>query len=65
MAVLNSAMATGRLTRTEYAERLDAAYGATTLGDLEPLTRDLPADETAEEVSGRRFAPRSRRALAR
>jgi Domain of unknown function (DUF1707)/Cell wall-active antibiotics response 4TMS YvqF len=45
-AVLSSALATGRLTRTEYAERLDAAYGATTLGDLEPLTRDLPADET-------------------
>jgi hypothetical protein len=46
-AVLNSAMATGRLTRTEYAERLDAAYAATTLGDLTPLTRDLPADEAA------------------
>jgi hypothetical protein len=46
-AVLSSAVATGRLTRTEYAERLDAAYGATTLGDLDPLTRDLPADESA------------------
>jgi hypothetical protein len=47
-AVLSSAMATGRLTKTEYAERLDAAYGATTLGDLAPLTRDLPADESPD-----------------
>jgi hypothetical protein len=46
--VLGSALATGRLTRTEYAERLDATYTATTLGDLAPLTRDLPAEEAAE-----------------
>jgi hypothetical protein len=44
-AVLSSALATGRLTTTEHAERLDAAYAATTLGQLVPLTRDLPADE--------------------
>jgi hypothetical protein len=43
-AVLGAAMATGRLTTTEYAERLDAVYAAKTLGDLAPLTRDLPAD---------------------
>lgn len=43
-AVLGSAMAAGRLTTTEYAERLDAVYAAKTLGDLVPLTRDLPAD---------------------
>jgi len=47
-AVLGSAMATGRLTRTEYAERLDAAYAATTLGDLVPLTRDLPGEEAGD-----------------
>ena len=46
-AILSSALATGRLTRTEYAERLDAAYAATTLGDLAPITRDLPADEAS------------------
>ena len=44
-AVLGNALATGRLTSTEHAERLDAAYTATTLGDLAPLTRDLPADD--------------------
>jgi Domain of unknown function (DUF1707) len=45
-AVLGGAMATGRLTSTEYAERLDAVYAAKTLGDLAPLTRDLPAEGT-------------------
>ena len=38
-------MAVGRLTSTEYAERLDAAYAARTLGELAPLTRDLPDDD--------------------
>src|SRR5262249_25015348 len=44
-AVLGNAMATGRLTTTEHAERLDAAYTAKTLGELVQLTRDLPADD--------------------
>ncbi|MGH3294166.1 MAG: DUF1707 SHOCT-like domain-containing protein, partial [Trebonia sp.] len=30
------------LTTAEHAERLDAVYSAKTLGDLAPLTRDLP-----------------------
>jgi hypothetical protein len=47
-AVLGNALATGRLTSTEHAERLDAAYNAKTLGDLAPLTRDLPAETTTE-----------------
>jgi Domain of unknown function (DUF1707) len=42
-AVLGGAMAAGRLTSAEYAERLDAVYTAKTLGELAPLTRDLPA----------------------
>jgi Domain of unknown function (DUF1707) len=46
-AVLGSGLASGRLTTTEHAERLDAAYAATTLGDLAPLTRDLPAEDAA------------------
>lgn len=41
-ARLGGAMAVGCLTSTEYAERLDAAYAARTLGELAPLTRDLP-----------------------
>src|ERR1700749_138660 len=44
-AALGGAMAPGRLTSAEYAERLDAVYAAKTLGDLAPLTRDLPAED--------------------
>ena len=46
-AVLGGALATGRLTTTEHAERLDAVYAAKTMGDLVPLTLDLPASEAA------------------
>lgn len=45
-AVLGGALATGRLTTTEHAERLDTVYAAKTMGDLVPLTKDLPAEET-------------------
>ncbi|MFC0554638.1 DUF1707 domain-containing protein [Planotetraspora thailandica] len=53
--MLGEALATGRLTSTEHADRLDAAYAAVTLGDLVPLTTDLPvgaraaANPTAEK----------------
>ncbi|MDA2814559.1 DUF1707 domain-containing protein [Nocardiopsis sp. RSe5-2] len=39
---LAAALAEGRLKEDEYRERLDAALSAVTLGDLEPLTADLP-----------------------
>jgi hypothetical protein len=40
---LRTAAAEGRLDPDELDERLGAAYGAKTVGDLVPLTRDLPA----------------------
>jgi hypothetical protein len=40
---LNSALAEGRLTTGEHAERVEAAYTARTLGALSVLTADLPA----------------------
>ncbi len=40
--ILAEALATGRLTSEEHAERLEAAYAARTYGDLAPITRDLP-----------------------
>ncbi|MBM9469513.1 DUF1707 SHOCT-like domain-containing protein [Nakamurella leprariae] len=43
---LHTAMAEGRLTVDELQERLDAVYSSKTLGELEPLTRDLPAPVT-------------------
>ncbi|GAA3729285.1 hypothetical protein HDA32_000051 [Spinactinospora alkalitolerans] len=39
---LSDALAEGRLTREEHEERLDSAYRAKTIGELAPLTRDLP-----------------------
>ncbi|MGN9843411.1 DUF1707 SHOCT-like domain-containing protein [Nonomuraea sp. H19] len=41
-AVLGEALATGRLTSVEHADRLEVAYTAKTVGELVPLTRDLP-----------------------
>jgi hypothetical protein len=35
--------AAGRLTLDEFTDRVGEAYSARTLGDLEALTRDLPA----------------------
>ncbi|MFI0483430.1 DUF1707 domain-containing protein [Actinomadura sp. 9N215] len=45
--VLREAAGDGRLTLAELDERLDAVYAAKTYGELEPITRDLPAPGTA------------------
>jgi hypothetical protein len=42
-ARLRDHLAAGRLTLDELSERLDAAYAARTVGELEELTNDLPA----------------------
>jgi Domain of unknown function (DUF1707)/Cell wall-active antibiotics response 4TMS YvqF len=41
--ILREALAEGRLDAEEHSERIDATYRARTLGELEPLVRDLPA----------------------
>ena len=40
--MLSSAFAEGRLTAAEHAERIRAAYGSRTMGQLGGLTGDLP-----------------------
>jgi hypothetical protein len=40
--ILREALAEGRLDSGEHSERLDRVYAAKTLGELEPLVRDLP-----------------------
>ncbi|MET8340048.1 DUF1707 domain-containing protein [Streptosporangium canum] len=45
-AVLAEALATGRLTSLEHADRLQATYDSVTLGELTLITHDLP-DVTA------------------
>lgn len=39
---LQTAMAEGRLSLSELEERLDLVYASKTVGELQPLTRDLP-----------------------
>src|SRR4051794_39693146 len=39
--VLRDALMSGRLTQDEHAERLEQTLQAKTLGELEPITRDL------------------------
>jgi hypothetical protein len=41
---LERALREGRLTITEFDERVQAAYAAHTRADLEDLTEDLPPD---------------------
>jgi hypothetical protein len=51
VARLRDAAGEGRLTVEELAERIDAAYTATTHAELEPLTADLPAAGAGEPGS--------------
>ena len=46
-AVINNAMAEGRLTAEEHSERLDAIYAAKTHAELVPLLDDLPRQQAA------------------
>lgn len=45
--ILRDALAEGRLDASEHSERLDGVYAAKTLGELEPLVRDLPVGRAA------------------
>ncbi|MFE5301639.1 DUF1707 domain-containing protein [Streptomyces sp. NPDC056632] len=40
--ILADALAEGRLDAEEHSERIDAVYRAKTVGELEPIVRDLP-----------------------
>jgi hypothetical protein len=47
-ALLREHLAAGRLTAEEFGERLDLAYAAKTLGELDQLLADLPAIDLYE-----------------
>lgn len=47
---LREAVAEGRLDMEEFEQRLEAAYGARTHGELAPLVRDLPTAGTVVPV---------------
>lgn len=46
---LREAYAEGRITSEEHSERVDAVYAAKTLGELVPLTRDLPSHSATHQ----------------
>ncbi|MFH9606629.1 DUF1707 domain-containing protein [Streptomyces sp. NPDC017448] len=50
--ILREAMAEGRLTADEHAERVDLVYRAKTVGELQPLIRDLPASSASTARPG-------------
>lgn len=58
--VLREAHAEGRLSVTEFADRLDAVYAARTLGELEPLTADLPTSPPTRPRTGDEASPARR-----
>ncbi|MFF8830326.1 DUF1707 domain-containing protein [Streptomyces sp. NPDC015131] len=51
--ILREALAEGRIDAEEHGERVDAVYRAKTLGELEPLVRDLPAARPHPERGAR------------
>ncbi|MFF1379598.1 DUF1707 domain-containing protein [Streptomyces sp. NPDC058308] len=55
--ILREALAEGRLTAEEHAERIDGVYRAKTMADLEPLVRDLPAAHAPAPARGRAPEP--------
>jgi hypothetical protein len=59
--ILRDALAEGRLDAAEHSERIDEVYAAKTLGELEPLVRDLPvgraAAPAAPAAAPRPYAP--------
>jgi hypothetical protein len=55
--LLGDEAAQGRLTMTEYEERLTKAYGAQTFGELERLTADLPSAAASAAAGPCRPAP--------
>jgi hypothetical protein len=50
--VLSDALAEGRLTADEHAQRLDSVYAAKTQAELVPVIDDLPAKATAAAAPG-------------
>ncbi len=54
---LREALAEGRISPEEHAERIDAVYNAKTYADLEPVLRDLPTEQVRPRVDLRKPEP--------
>ncbi|GAA2494507.1 DUF1707 domain-containing protein [Streptomyces thermolineatus] len=60
--ILREALAEGRLDAEEHSERIDRLYRSRTVGELEPLVRDLPVP--SRPAAPARPAPEAARATA-
>ncbi|MFC9792114.1 DUF1707 domain-containing protein [Streptomyces sp. NPDC057695] len=47
--ILRDALAEGRIDAEEHSDRIDSVYRAKTVGELEPIVRDLPGARTRRE----------------
>ncbi|MET9373349.1 DUF1707 domain-containing protein [Streptomyces sp. NPDC002992] len=54
--ILRDALAEGRIDAEEHSERIDAVYRAKTVGELEPIVRDLPAGAGARREPEQAYA---------
>jgi hypothetical protein len=64
-AALGGHYAAGRLTLEEFQERLDQAYAAKTLGELDGLMADLPGTDLGFLLPGRVSLAATRRCPSR
>ncbi|MGI5402646.1 DUF1707 SHOCT-like domain-containing protein [Streptomyces sp. CA-135486] len=55
--ILRDALAEGRLDAEEHSERIDAVYRAKTVGELEPLVRDLPTTRKRPDPAAYAYGP--------
>ncbi|MET8134615.1 MULTISPECIES: DUF1707 domain-containing protein [unclassified Streptomyces] len=55
--ILREAVAEGRLTAEEHAERVEGVLATKTVGELDQFVRDLPAAHTGRATSGYASAP--------
>ncbi|WP_405806353.1 DUF1707 domain-containing protein [Streptomyces sp. NBC_00210] len=55
--ILRDALAEGRLDAEEHSERIDAVYSAKTVGELEPLVRDLPTTRKRPDPTAQAYGP--------
>lgn len=55
--ILRDALAEGRLTAEEHAERVEEVFRAKTVGELEPLVRDLPGEHRTRGTRAYRPPP--------
>ncbi|MEU4497193.1 DUF1707 domain-containing protein [Streptomyces sp. NPDC023998] len=55
--ILRDALAEGRLDAEEHSERIDAVYSAKTVGELEPLVRDLPTTRKRPDPTAHAYGP--------